>query len=118
MKTGCLILGFVLTGDADAGQILGNAIAHEIGHLLLNNQSHSASGIMRGDWNLWDLRNASYGYLLFTPQQAKAIQTRGTQAMVVLGRLYNWVVTHLCVPLNRRARLVRCSTHLGLGACR
>jgi hypothetical protein len=74
MKTGCLILGFVLTGDADAGQILGNAIAHEIGHLLLNNQSHSASGIMRGDWNLWDLRNASYGYLLFTPQQAQAIQ--------------------------------------------
>ncbi len=35
---------------------------------------HSAAGIMRGDWNLWDLQNASYGYLLFTPRQAKAIR--------------------------------------------
>jgi len=59
---------------AVTAQILGHAIAHEIGHLLLNDQPHSPSGIMRGDWNLWDLRNASYGYLLFTPRQAKAIQ--------------------------------------------
>jgi hypothetical protein len=59
---------------ADAAQILGHVIAHEIGHLLLNDQSHSAAGIMRADWNLWDLQNASYGYLLFTPRQAKAIR--------------------------------------------
>ena len=45
-----------------------------IGHLLLNVQTHSPAGIMRGDWNLWDLQNASYGYLLFTTRQAKAIR--------------------------------------------
>jgi hypothetical protein len=59
---------------ADAAQILGHAIAHEIGHLLLNDQTHSPTGIMRGDWNLWDLQNAGYGYLLFTTRQAKVIR--------------------------------------------
>jgi hypothetical protein len=59
---------------ADAAQILGHVIAHEIGHLLLNDQTHSAGGIMRGSWNLRDLLNASYGHLLFTRRQAKAIR--------------------------------------------
>ena len=59
---------------ANTAQILGHAIAHEIGHLLLNVQTHSAAGIMRGAWNLRDLQNAGYGYLFFTPQQAKAIR--------------------------------------------
>jgi hypothetical protein len=59
---------------ADGAQILGYAIAHEIAHLLLNDQAHSAAGIMRGTWNLWDLQNARYGFLLFTPRQAKVIR--------------------------------------------
>ncbi len=60
---------------ADTPQILGHVIAHEIGHLLLNDQTHSANGIMRSPWNLWDLQNASYGHLLFTPRQAGAIRS-------------------------------------------
>ncbi len=60
---------------ADTAQILGHVIAHEIGHLLLNDQTHSASGIMRSPWNLWDLQNASYGHLLFTRRQAEAIRS-------------------------------------------
>ena len=62
---------------ANTPQILGHAIAHEIGHLLLNVQTHSAAGITRGDWNLWDLWNASYGYLLFATRQAKARRAGG-----------------------------------------
>src|ERR1700737_1212614 len=67
---------------ADAAQILGHAIAHEIGHLLLNVQTHSAAGIMRGVWDLWDLQNASYGYLLFTPRQAKAIREEARRRFI------------------------------------
>jgi hypothetical protein len=67
---------------ANTAQILGHAIAHEVGHLLLNVQTHSAAGIMRGDWNLWDLRNASYGYLLFTPRQAKAIREEASRRFI------------------------------------
>jgi hypothetical protein len=52
-------------------QILGYAIAHEMGHLLLNQQVHSANGIMRGEWGFADFRDIADGTLLFTPQQAQ-----------------------------------------------
>lgn len=61
--------------NANRAQILGVLIAHEIGHLLLNLPSHSAAGIMRGDWNFKDLEDAAYGCLLFTRPQAKSLQT-------------------------------------------
>lgn len=56
-------------------QILGEVIAHEIGHIILNLSSHSATGIMRGPWDRRDLQDAAYGQLLFTPEQAKVIRT-------------------------------------------
>ena len=59
---------------ATTAQVLGHAIAHELGHLLLNIASHSATGIMRGDWNLKDLQDVAYGSLLFTSQQAEVIR--------------------------------------------
>jgi len=60
---------------ASKSQILGHVIAHEIGHLLLNIESHSKTGIMRGVWDPNDLRDAAFGYLVFTPQQAEGILT-------------------------------------------
>jgi hypothetical protein len=81
-KVQALAAKHIAATHADAAQILGHAIAHEIGHLLLNDQSHSPSGIMRGDWNLWDLRNASYGYLLFTPRQAEAIRAEVSRRLI------------------------------------
>jgi hypothetical protein len=56
------------------GQILGHAIAHELGHLLLNQQDHSAHGIMRGLWGFADFRDMTCGMLLFTPQQAEFLR--------------------------------------------
>ena len=68
-----------LKGDmvARAGgcRILGEMIAHEIGHILLNLPAHSATGIMRGGWDLKDLQDVAYGELLFTKQQSKVIET-------------------------------------------
>ena len=60
---------------ATTAQVLGHAVAHEIGHLLLNLEFHTATGIMRGDWDLSDLQSAASGFLLFTPQQAEVIRT-------------------------------------------
>ena len=48
-------------------------IAHELGHVLLNLPSHTGTGIMRGDWDLKDLEDIAYGYLLFMPQQAETM---------------------------------------------
>ncbi len=54
--------------------ILGMALAHEIGHLLLNLESHSPTGIMLANWSMNDLLEASYGNLAFTTQQAESIR--------------------------------------------
>ena len=63
-----------ISPHASLDQILGAVIAHEIGHLLLNQPSHSKTGIMRGDWYLADLYDVAYGCLLFTPHQAEVIR--------------------------------------------
>jgi len=55
-------------------QILGHAIAHEVGHLLLNQQVHSALGIMRGEWGFADFRDMTEGMFFFTPLQAEFIR--------------------------------------------
>jgi Rod binding domain-containing protein len=50
--------------------ILGNVMAHELGHLLLGSNSHSSAGIMRAHWRGEDLRSLSWGNLWFTNEQA------------------------------------------------
>jgi hypothetical protein len=61
--------------------ILGYVIAHEIGHLLLGSNSHSASGIMQGHWERGQIRQAVTGTLRFTPEQAKLIQAETQKRM-------------------------------------
>jgi len=56
-------------------QLLGLVIAHEIGHLLLPDHSHSKTGIMRAMWDEQDLRLAAHGELGFTPEQAELIRS-------------------------------------------
>jgi hypothetical protein len=53
---------------------LGYAIAHEIGHLLLNMEGHSERGIMRGVWTHRDLQEIASGRLSFAPEQAEVIR--------------------------------------------
>jgi hypothetical protein len=39
----------------DPAELLGRAVAHEIGHLLLRTRKHSATGLMREAWSVEDL---------------------------------------------------------------
>ncbi len=41
---------------ANRGQLLGRAMAHEIGHLLLGTTHHADRGLMRGVWRTIDLQ--------------------------------------------------------------
>lgn len=59
---------------ANRAQILGHAMAHELGHVILNISVHAPQGIMRGEWSEKDLRDAGQGYLLFTPGQAEVLR--------------------------------------------
>ena len=60
------------------GRFLGHFMAHELGHLLLPQYSHSATGLMRARWNREDLERAQHGLLRFTPDQAALIRSRAT----------------------------------------
>ena len=63
-----------ISRHATTDQILGEVIAHEIGHILLNLDVHTERGIMRGSWDLSDLRDIAEGCLTFSKQQAAVIQ--------------------------------------------
>jgi len=55
-------------------RLLGNAMAHEIGHLLKGSNSHSALGIMAGHWYANDLQAAGMGSLRFTVEDEAVIR--------------------------------------------
>jgi hypothetical protein len=57
--------------------VLGHAIAHEIGHLLLA-PGHSDRGIMRADWTKDDVIRASRGALRFTADQSAKLRRAAT----------------------------------------
>lgn len=54
--------------------LLGHVAAHELGHLLLYDVHHSATGIMTARWGEDELRAAARGDLLFFPAQAKRMR--------------------------------------------
>jgi hypothetical protein len=56
--------------------MLGCAMAHELGHLLLREPGHSTIGIMQPRFGQEQMRQALTGRLWFTKQQAKLIRER------------------------------------------
>jgi hypothetical protein len=61
-------------GEREAPVILGDVIAHEIGHLLLGTNSHSPSGIMCAKWDKGYLRLAVMGFQKFSPEQSAVMR--------------------------------------------
>jgi predicted aspartyl protease len=62
--------------DSDLGTILGALMAHELGHLLLADPTHSTVGVMGPDWGRAQIKSARAGTLLFTTQQAATLKRR------------------------------------------
>jgi len=54
--------------------LLGRAIAHEIGHLLLGTPSHPPTGLMRAVWSTPALQRDDTGDWLFTPRDARSMR--------------------------------------------
>src|SRR5207245_3617242 len=63
-------------GSVKTGELLGYFVAHELGHLLLGRDSHSATGLMTAVWGASELQQASQGKLLFTSDQGDRIRSR------------------------------------------
>jgi len=64
------------TKVASLASILGNVMAHEVGHLLLGANSHCEQGIMQAHWQSGQLHQMARGQLRFTKEQAVKIQSR------------------------------------------
>jgi len=60
--------------DLSLYQLLGHAVAHEIGHLLLGSVSHGRTGLMSADWGAEELKTMAQGYLLFTLEQRQRMR--------------------------------------------
>jgi hypothetical protein len=59
----------------DARRLLGLAMAHEIGHVLLNSNSHAASGLMRADWSRGELRRVDEAAWRFLETEATHVRS-------------------------------------------
>jgi hypothetical protein len=59
---------------ADRATILGRALAHEIGHLILASHAHADSGIMRETWTAQELISRRAEDWLFLPTQGEQLR--------------------------------------------
>ena len=68
----------------DRGLLLGRAVAHEIGHLLLNTSHHAERGLMRAMWSARELRRNTDADWKFLESEAgtmvAALAARGGEA--------------------------------------
>jgi hypothetical protein len=58
---------------ANIGQVLGHAIAHEVGYLLLP-YPLPPTGLMRATWLSKDFQDLARGWFLFTSEQAELMR--------------------------------------------
>jgi len=66
-----------VAGERKLGHaLLGDVLAHEIGHLLLGSNSHSVSGIMSAHWYGDELRRISEATIFFVPSQSRIMRDR------------------------------------------
>jgi hypothetical protein len=59
--------------------LLGSVFAHEIGHLLLGEHSHSRDGLMVGQWRPDQLNKIGKGNLLFDSRDAHRLKARAVE---------------------------------------
>ena len=68
--------------------VLGQIIAHDLGHLVLGEGAHADSGIMKEDLHVKDFRQAEKGRpLTFSTEQAQRMQARMFLSLGAKGEL-------------------------------
>jgi hypothetical protein len=61
------------TSPACFYRVLGHAIAHEVGHVLLRSSVHGDAGVMKAVWNNGDWQRAAITIIPFTPDQGESM---------------------------------------------
>jgi hypothetical protein len=72
--------------DRPSAKLLGNVIAHEVGHMLMGTGSHSGKGLMRAHWSRGEMATLQQHALSFTDGDALLISLhfRQQRACVLL----------------------------------
>jgi len=60
-------------------RLLGLAMAHEIGHVLLNSNSHAPAGLMRANWSRSELRRTDDAMWQFLDSEAVQLRAAAVQ---------------------------------------
>lgn len=68
------VAGLAINCDVDFGTLLGRAVAHEIGHLLLGTKDHAERGLMQALWSRESLRATDDAVWVFTAGEARALR--------------------------------------------
>jgi hypothetical protein len=71
-----LTMSIAQQSGTDASAVLGRAMAHELGHLLLGSTGHSERGLMRALWSQAELRANHPSDWVFSPLEASAMRRR------------------------------------------
>jgi len=66
----------------DPRALLGRAIAHELGHLLMATSVHAATGLMRPLWLQSEIRRRQNTDWMFRPKEIAAIKERVATRLV------------------------------------
>jgi len=64
-------------------KLLGNAMAHEIGHVLLESCEHSSEGIMKARWGKTDIQTIAARYLEFTEDQVGVLRVNASRRATI-----------------------------------
>jgi len=92
------------------GSLLGAAMAHEIGHVLLSSTEHCAQGVMKGNWGPSEFRLIACRGLHFTPENAAALRT-GAAERLAMGQFRKAPPSTLVLPVTA-SESYRRSLHL------
>jgi hypothetical protein len=60
----------------DRGELLGRAVAHEIGHLVLGTSEHAPFGLMRATWTAAEIQRRVPLDWMFSAQQGRDMRRR------------------------------------------
>jgi hypothetical protein len=64
------------SAEIDLPTLLGHAMAHEIGHVLLGTTEHATAGIMKARWSKADFEVAGLRFMTFTTLQRAEVRRR------------------------------------------
>ena len=82
------VLWLAARADADSRVLLGSAIAHELGHLLLATTSHGPAGLMRALWSQEEVRRRYSSDWTFAPAEIAAIRRRAEARRIDASRIW------------------------------